>query len=545
MHIFKKLFFPIIVSLIIAGFTTYKAQLAYQRFHEFNMPVYDGVMNEKKQIESYIRFNNNFSLKERLNQVYWESKGNPLSAGFTCLVLLINPAWLANDIDVVLRGFLSLFIFSFVLIRYLKDRMTLFKSVCITILLSQLPFFYDYRIGIVSYVPELVSALFLFSGYLSVLIFFKSKQLIHLFTATILMAISIMFRFNFFVYVGLISLPLLYKAYSIVRSKSILQQKLTGVFISLLLIFMVAYIYAYFPYFWSYYSTEWSGGTPFLEDVTLQKSIVSFLSHLYGQLNLAGIVSLMVVFLFSNTASKQISSDAFVFLPFILLFLFIILWINAVDVPHVYSVINLSLVLFFTFSFSRLRGYLLNVSDTFLKFVFMLSLFFSNVVCWNTLEAQNTEDKYVGSRKVLEHIISDSAFSKGFKYISFYDEMEEIPIDVAAFKKTGVWLGSSNYFFLHNMFLYSISNSLKKQECVDYYISKLEEENYDLIVINERSNPIIRGFELANKVNTDIGIYLKDNPRFKIVKEIDTDYYGKLILYKTSSNNVQEHNSKL
>ena len=84
----KKIYLLIVFIAII---TTAKSYMAYTIFDESNIPVYDGVMNEKNQITSYIRFKNNFKLLERLNQVVYEFKGNPLSAGFSCMIALINP----------------------------------------------------------------------------------------------------------------------------------------------------------------------------------------------------------------------------------------------------------------------------------------------------------------------------------------------------------------------------------------------------------------------------------------------------------------------
>ena len=112
------IFYLILFSL----FTTYKTYLAYEIFDKNNVPVYDGVMNEDKQIRSYMRYKDNFSVMERVNQVYYEFVENPLSAGFSNTIALINLELFINDQDIIIRSFLAVFIFSLVLFRFLKHR---------------------------------------------------------------------------------------------------------------------------------------------------------------------------------------------------------------------------------------------------------------------------------------------------------------------------------------------------------------------------------------------------------------------------------------
>ena len=162
--------------ILLSTFVTYKAYVAYDTFNLHNLPVYDGVMNENRQIHSYMRFKNNFSLIERYNQAIYEFTGNHLSGGFSCLLAVFNPNWFINDGDIILRSVISVLVFSIVLFSFLKLRISDFKAISIITLIFQLPLFYHYRYGLTTYIPEIPSSLFLLSGYLLILMYFKTEK---------------------------------------------------------------------------------------------------------------------------------------------------------------------------------------------------------------------------------------------------------------------------------------------------------------------------------------------------------------------------------
>jgi len=51
----KKSLYAFLLIFLLSLFTTYKAFMAYGGFHQNNIPVYDGVMYEKKQIMTYMK----------------------------------------------------------------------------------------------------------------------------------------------------------------------------------------------------------------------------------------------------------------------------------------------------------------------------------------------------------------------------------------------------------------------------------------------------------------------------------------------------------
>ena len=84
----KKIIVYLVLSVIIF-FTVYKASLAYNVFIENNIPVYDGVTYEKKQIEQFIRFKDNFSLWKRLTEINYQLPLNTVDGGFVSFLILI------------------------------------------------------------------------------------------------------------------------------------------------------------------------------------------------------------------------------------------------------------------------------------------------------------------------------------------------------------------------------------------------------------------------------------------------------------------------
>jgi len=537
----KKSLYAFLLIFLLSLFTTYKAFMAYGGFHQNNIPVYDGVMYEKKQIMTYMKFENNFSLIERINQAYYEFKGNGLNPGFNCAVVLVNPHWLVNDTDVILRGFFSVFIFSLVLFNYLRYRTSLLNSLIIITLFFQLPLFYNFRCGLTSYIPEISSALLLLGGYVQMLNFFKSGKSIQFITACILIITSIMSRMNFIVYAFFFMLPLLYKMLSTIKVKPFKIKIGLVFFVICCITFLALYIYEHIDFFIGYYKPE----IPYAEQ-TYSCSFYYLFQNFNEQIGIAGSLVLLLILIISNGASENRNvnrSDVFYILyPFLFHFSFIILYIKACNVPHVIA----AMMIFFSFLFIMPGKFFKNVSSKInnlqlriMAIIVFVLLNVNFVFSYNSFK--KTFPEYLGSKNVIEYIEDDKDFAdKTYKYICFYDEMVEIPIDVALYKRSGIWLNSSDHFFVHDLFLSSISPSLSDSECIEHYIKRIENGEYNLIVINKSVNNAISFYKRAERINEAIKKYLLEAKNYYPLKIVSTINYGDLVLYKRKARNKMQ-----
>ena len=280
MFIFKNsIFYFLIISLIII-ISISQSNFIYYFFHENYLPVFDGVMNEKNQILRYLSFKGNFSLIERYNQLIYEFKGNPVSGGFNSLLILLDPNFLINDYDIILRSFFSLLFLYYSLISFFNLKLSK-KTILFLILISQVPVFFHYRIGLSSYVPDLTSSIFLFSSYFFIFNYLTRNKIFFLSLGLLSLLLAIFSRFNFFVYASLIYIPMVpllvcsFKKLDL-KSKKVL---FNFIFIFLLLVFVVYYIFYHFNDFMSYYSKPAS-----YAKVTLRGSLYSVYSYFCEEL---------------------------------------------------------------------------------------------------------------------------------------------------------------------------------------------------------------------------------------------------------------------
>lgn len=521
--------------VLLSVLTTYKSYVAYTAFSNNNAPVYDGVMYESRQIKTYMRFNNNFSLLERYNQILYEFEGNEVSAGFGCLIALINPNWFINDGDIIVRSFLSVLLFCFVFFHYLKRRTSIFNACLILVLIFQLPLFYHYRYGLTTYVPEIPSALLLLAGFIQFLNFFKTEKLLHCITALILVVIPIMFRFNFFVYAFCFMIPLLYKSFMIIKRKSKKEIVLMLGFVLLLLLFLTFYIFSHLSFFLNYYGGAIGSSIAYAK-VDLSSSFEYLFIHLKEELGLLGFVTLFYLLLMLNENrlnENKMTEALYLVYPFLFFFSFIILYLCSTNVPHIIAaMVVFSLTVFFV-PFNFIQNLVVKIKPNIIKYGAVLLIVVLNIGYVSSLNSfSTTSEEHLTHRKVIDFVSKQKELNSNFKYIGFYDEMIENQVDVSVFNKTGIWLNSTTNFFMHDLYLASMSSTLNPVECANFYIDKIETEKFNVIFINKDKNVPMASFKVACKVDKLIYNSLLENDNYQMVETIKSRYHGDVLVFQ-------------
>lgn len=522
----------IYLLLIIIAFTTcYKASYSYNTFNENNIPVYDGVMYEKNQIRAYFQYKDNFSLKERINQVIYEFQRNPINPGFNCVIALINPKWFINDYDIMIRSFLATFIFSLVLVRFLRNRTSDINKLLIIALIFQLPLFYHYRYGLGTYVPEISSALFLLSGYLLILIFFSTEKKWQLMIGLVLMSISIMFRFNFFVYASALLLPLFYSSISILRKKGKWELIYFSSFGLLLLGFVFVYVLSKLSFFLGYYNHP----VPY-QKFYLKNCLIGIIDDWRVDIGLIGLLVFLIVWILSNEeklTNQKKMTNFYLCYPYLFFIGFIYLYINATNTPHVAAAVMVFIFPIFIIPSKLLNFIYTKLNRRVLQIASIIIIVFLNVNFFTSCKKLETiSDEYKVPKKVINDIIQIKNLDEGFKYFCFFEEMEEYPIDVAVHKKTGVWLGTKDVFYFHDSGFYGISKDLDTKTCTNFYIDKILEGKHDLIAINKTANIPMKGQKNAILISRNIRKFIVHNKNYKKVKTILNLYHGEVEFYK-------------
>lgn len=518
------------VFILLSFVTVYKASLAYNTFINHNIPVYDGVTYEKKQIEQFIRFKNNFSLWKRMTEINYQLPINTVDGGFVAFLILVNPSWLANDWDILIRSFLSVFIFSFTLYHFLSYiSESKVKRTIIIVLLLQLPLFYSERYGLASYIAEIPCALLLLSGYLQVLIFYRNKSFFNLLFGLTLMVIPIFFRLNFVIYTSFFLVPLFFISLKHFSEFSFWKNGIVLGYTIVLISATFIYFFQYFDYFIAYYvnkEVEWEGHG------NLINSIYYFVNNVYHQLGVVGLfLFVFIVILNSSPKTRNFLYPKYLFLyPFIVQFFLIIIFNKAVNVPHVITAITLSIILILFIinircKFELKRKYLI-FGSLILIILFNLSFF------KNTNELKLTRPEYKASYNAIQFMIRHKLINQNFKYISFVDDVGEVPMDVILYKKENVYLKSQDHFYYHDYGWYhKIDKKMNITTCLNHYISKIDNQEFDLILMDEGINNDLKQFPFAKTIHTKVRSYLAKSSKYKVIHNDKTDLNGEISYY--------------
>ena len=522
----KVLLFTLFIS--ISFLTTFKAVYNYLQFHSANMPLFDGVMNEKKQILSYLRFHNNFSLMERINQVIYEFQGNPLSAGFGCLIAIINPSWFVNDWDIYVRAFVSVFAFCVSLYVFLKLRNFNLKDIILILLLFfSLPFFYHYQVGLVTYTPEISSVLFLLSGYLCILIFLANSKNAFFYLGFSLMLCSVIFRFNFFVYVVILVCPFLLKLNKKIKGKSKVEKIKLYSFFVLCLSSLIFYVISYLDFFLGYYLKPAD-----YAKVEILTSFQFFYVFLKTGVGLLGLLSMLLILCITNYQINGAKIKLFQLIyPFLFAFFFFFIKMKAIQ-PHIFVLVIVLALPLFIINSNFIKQFVNRISKNYYRVVAILLIFILNFNFYALSKQSGISiPRHKASRQVSEYIIQLQRSKKTINFFCAYDEMLEVPICVYIYKKNHTYLETNLFFYYHDWNFYDIDKKLDFDNITKYYLENID-KNIDLIVINKNLHPAIKVFKNAVIINRAILDYLTKSNKFYVDKVEKNNFFGDLIYFR-------------
>jgi hypothetical protein len=501
--------------ILIVGLAIYQSNYIYHFFHQKYLPVFDGVMYEKTQILRYLSFNGNFSNLEKLNQIIYEFIGNPVSGGYNSFLIFLNPNFLINDYDVVIKSFVSLLLIYYSIIWFFNLKFSK-KTIIIFILLSQVPIFFHFRIGLSSYVPDLTSSMLLLSSYLLVLNYIKKKKILFLSLAVSSVSLAIFSRFNFFVYTGIIYVPLIPLFFSSVKSINLKSLKICTnlIFILTIVFFTLFYIYYHFNDFISYYSKPANYAV-----VTIDTSLKSVFNYFYEELGLNVLTILLCLIFITNKIYQESSynflkfHNFYLLSPFVFLFVFLVFIMKATNQPHVFSLLvmflipvgflrinikpNKAIVFIVLFGFTILSIH---------KFYIKYEMIKTNQIDSNTILLAKKIDEYTSNKKK--------------SYFILFDTSQEIPLDIYFFKKYKIHNNNKLKFYFTDWDYYEIDQTLNLKSILSFYYSEIKRDKPKLVFINNYELKLGRDRRLAEQINQSLRKFVEQSNLYYFVEEI-------------------------
>ena len=514
----------IILSLQVSSFSIYSVS----HFEALNIPIYDGVMYDYQQIRRYENFNNDFSFINRFSQAIYEFKGNAISGLYSAIITFFTPSFLISKWDIFIRSFIGVFIFS--ISYYLFFKKYFFKkwiiiSLCI---FFQLPFFYHFRTGLGSSIPELVSAIYLLSGFMFILSGIDKIKVSYITIGIIVMFLSVLFRFNFFVYLVLISTPLLFVLIYKWRRFSLIQRKRLVIILVLFSIIFSGYISIYFSSFINYYT---KGAYAF---TTISISVSFMLEVFKEYFGITGIL-IFAVIIFGNSINlkekpfyfKLISTNILLVIPFFVFFSFIVLYLKSTNVPHIMSIMALFLSIFVISL--KINFFLKKVNIKIVQICLSIFLIIFIYINFHKIHQLSITNQYLTQHKVVSFLDGKLMKNPSIKFRCFYDSAIEIPIIVALYNKQNKLYKLDGGFNVQDVFY---PKSVK--EHTNEIISTLS--SVDFVIINSAQSKGIQIGEKALKIQLNLRKYLYNNSKFKIVKTIPSTFYSNLLVFQKLQN---------
>jgi hypothetical protein len=516
------------VLIAILTFIIVKAALVNRvAFDQVNVPVYDGVLYEFQQLKRFQKFEGDFGLKNRISQTIYEYQGNPVGGLYTSLLTFFAPSLLQNNTDILLRSFVGFFLFGFSFFLIFRKKYSDFWAFSLLLLFSQLPILYNYRIGLGSYTPELIGAVYLLAGYLFLYLFVKEKRFIYFLIGFLSFLFPLAFRFNFFAYAFLLSLPIVilfikeYKQFSVK-----LRWTLLFVGLAILSVFLINFFY-HFNVFYIYYTTVcYAIGNLEASLIYFGQNIQEFYSYNYLVVLLIALVGNQ---LFRNREEIKWIPDflaSIVFLyPFIVYSIFVLFVMNSTNTPHIMSISLffgiLSLIVFrFPFNLHLKKSKSLQFGVGLLVVVSSLSLFsFTHYF----KPHQKIEKYYEAQRFTINYIKKNKVKSM----FNCYDAMLDIPINTALYNDQKIMIPYTGSFVTNDIYLRFSCKSY--DTCLSQYVSQLEQA--DLIVINENeTDPYI--LPMAKKIRCVLRQKLATGKTHKLVLRKNFKLYGPILFYR-------------
>ena len=508
--------FLIFLSLQVSSFSIFSVS----NFESLNTPIYDGVMYDYQQIKRYDKFHGDFSLINRFSQAIYEFKGNATSGLYSALVTFLAPSFLISKWDIFIRSFIGVFLFS--LSYYLFFKSYFHKNWVLVSLgiFFQLPFFYHYRTGLGSSVPELVSAVYLLSGYLLILFGIYQLKIRYLAFGLLIMLIAVFFRFNFFVYFVLLSPSLLFGLIINWKLLTLKQRKSSFLLLVLFLLVFVSYISIYFASFLNYYT---KGSYAF---TTISLSL-NFMFEIFNEyFGFIGLFILLLIIIGNSIFSSNIqyyfiNKKLLFFVPFSVFFSFIVLYLKSTNVPHIMSIMALFLALFLV---SRKFPIYLKEKKW---VIYLMIVLYCIVFCVNgyAIYYQKVTDQYKTQNEVVSYVEKRLSNNQNVNFRCFFDSGIEIPIIVALYNRQKILYPLEGGFNVQDVFY---------PKSIDYhtneYITNLQ--STELIIINSQQSRGLQIGEKALMIQNNLRRHLINDPDYKIVKMISSSFYSNLLVFQ-------------
>jgi hypothetical protein len=497
-------------------------------FDHTNIPVYDGVLYEFQQLKRYQKFEGDFGLKNRISQSIYEYQGNPVGGLYTVLLTFFAPSFLQNDIDLLLRSFLGLFVFNVSLFLILRKKYSNWWAYCILLMLSQLPLLYHYRIGLGSYTPELIGAVYLLGGYLLLIHFLKTKKIIFFSIGLISFLFPLAFRFNFFAYAFLLSLPLIVlfiREYSKFTRRILRNFLVIGILI--IGIFLINFFY-HFKVFYSYYTTVcYAIGN-------LEASLIYYSQNIKELYSTPFLVLFFIAIignsLFKNEKEVKFLSSfwfACIFLaPYLIYSIFVLFVMNSTNTPHI-----MSISLFFGILIIPIIsvGFFKTKNINFRKFQILISVFTIVFCCTSFINTKHNnserklESQYETQRFTINYLKKHSVKSM----FNCYDAMLDIPINTSLYNEKKIMIPYTGSFVTNDVYLRFSCRAF--QACLAHYVDQVKKS--DLIVINElETDPYI--LPMAKSIRIKLRKQLKVSKIHKLVLRKYFSFYGPILFYR-------------
>lgn len=527
------IFYALIVWICL--FYSFKSFYYVQDYHKDYMPVFDSVMNESKQIYRYAKFDSSYGVIDRYNQGVYEFKSNPFGAGFSTLVTVLFPKALANDFDVLVRGFLALLSIALSLYSFLKDRITRLDFLLFFALIFNVPMLNSYRYGLVTNIAEISSALFMLSGYLLLISMLRSPSRIKLFSALLFFSCSVASRYNFVIYIVLILIPLFPLLFNWIRKWKKPEFKSYGIPTLIWLGVMCIYMLPHLDFFIEYNFPEIPYKITTVDDA-LGFIVPSLTSHI-GVFGGISVLVGMIIISFNATKQLDLKNYALLLIPGLSMFTLIFVVLHGANTPHVYAAVYSILIA--------------SVSLVPLPFVRKLSNPYSKIIVRVTGVAlliglnfsfhyspklSSTEiAKNEGPLKVTDLICNYPELNQDTKYLCLFDEAIEVPISVAVFKRTGIYPYQKPFYgYLRESAYLNCFNSNDPKVIADQYNNYINQMDFDLVFIS--SNQKIGESIIPNQVHELVNIQVLSSNKYELIDSISSTFHGDILVYKKQFN---------
>jgi hypothetical protein len=530
---FNKTYFKYVSILVCLSFiVTLKGKINYDSFTDANIPVFDGVMYQYQQIRRFEAFKNDFSFINRFSQSIYEFEGNYVNGAYNAFITFFFPSFLKNDIDVFVRSFSSIFIFSLSIFIYFKKNIPKNKLILIITGILQFPIFYHYRVGLGSYIPELTCSLILISGYLMMLHFFNTFKLRYFLIGMLLMILPIGIRLNFFAYSFLFFIPIAIIFINKWSSFSPQIKKISVLVSILTLITVSVYVNNYLELFIQYYTkTAYSYSN-------INAAFYEMICFFWEYISWQGLLILITTLLIASCNSVESKNSNWlnnltICFPYLFFFSFIILYLKSSNIPHVIGAMTTFFIVLFFIRIPIRNTSIVKIINSKLTLGFIILLIISMNFSFKQNQSLNLQEKqYTAQRKVITFLSNE--VKKGNtppSYLCFFEGLTEIPINVSVYFNTNKLLTNSQYFWNHDIFFRNGLKCKNGDECFNYYLQHIKHIKY--IIINSNS-PLkkVGLYPISRKINIKMAEYLKNNINYKVCKKIQSTYYGEILIYE-------------